>query len=61
MHQLRTALASRPVIEQAKGVQMAAHGVDADRAFKMLVERSQRENVKLYDVAHGFFTTINQA
>lgn len=40
---------------------MAAHGVDADRAFKMLVERSQRENVKLYDVAHGVFTTINQA
>jgi GAF domain-containing protein len=49
--QLRTAMASRALIEQAKGVLMAQHRVDADAAFVLLRERSQRANRKLRDVA----------
>lgn len=57
---LRSAMSSRSVIEQAKGVLMAVHGVDADRAFAMLVERSQHENRKLHDVARRFVETLGQ-
>jgi GAF domain-containing protein len=49
--QLQTALESRDTIGQAKGVLMARHGVDAEAAFKMLRDVSQRSNVKLRDVA----------
>jgi GAF domain-containing protein len=52
--QLRQALASRAVIEQAKGILMAARGLTADEAFTTLVERSQRDNVKLHDIAAQF-------
>jgi GAF domain-containing protein len=48
---LSRAMESRAVIEQAKGVLMANHHVDADRAFDLLVERSQAENRKLREVA----------
>ena len=49
--QLETALVSRAVIEQAKGVLMAVHSCTAEEAFTMLVQQSQNENVKLRDVA----------
>ena len=49
--QLQTAMASRAVIEQAKGVLMARDGVDEEAAFALLRDRSQRENRKLRDVA----------
>ncbi len=49
--QLRRALDSRAVIEQAKGIVMASRGLDADRAFETLVAASQRENRKLRDIA----------
>ncbi|HEY0386859.1 MAG TPA: GAF and ANTAR domain-containing protein [Gaiellales bacterium] len=45
------AMRSRAVIEQAKGMLMAEHQVDADQAFTMLVKVSQRGNVKLREVA----------
>lgn len=61
VRQLRAALVSRPVIEQAKGVLMAVHGLDADRAFAMLVRQSQRENLKLHEVARRFLTNLNRA
>jgi GAF domain-containing protein len=48
---LREAMAHRAVIEQAKGVLMGAQGCDADAAFALLVRASQRENVKLREVA----------
>ncbi len=48
---LQLALQSRAVIEQAKGVLMARHGVDADGAFAMLSTRSQHENRKLRAIA----------
>ncbi len=49
--QLRDALTSRAVIDQAKGVLMALQHVDADAAFELLVGQSQRDNVKLRDLA----------
>jgi AmiR/NasT family two-component response regulator len=44
---------SRATIEQAKGILMGAHRCSADAAFSMLVERSQRTNRKLRDVAQA--------
>jgi AmiR/NasT family two-component response regulator len=48
---LRQALSSRAVIDQAKGILMARHGIDAEAAFALLSETSQRENVKVRDLA----------
>ncbi len=50
---LRDAMASRAVIEQAKGILMAQQHCGADAAFGLLVSASQRENRKLRDVAHS--------
>jgi GAF domain-containing protein len=47
------AMESRAVIEQAKGVLMAQRHVDADQAFEILREASQRYNRKLRDIATG--------
>ncbi len=49
--QMREAMASRAVIEQAKGMLMGRHGITADEAFDQLSRRSQDENVKLREVA----------
>ncbi|WP_191298908.1 GAF and ANTAR domain-containing protein [Lentzea cavernae] len=56
--QLRTALDSRAVIDQAKGIIMAVHGITADEAFSMLVGQSQRQNRKLRIVAEEFVNGI---
>lgn len=49
---LGEAIKSRAIIEQAKGIVMAhRHDINADEAFDVLREISQRENVKLRDVA----------
>jgi GAF domain-containing protein len=50
---MRTAMESRAVIEQAKGVLMAQRHVDAEVAFEILREASQRYNRKLRDIALG--------
>ncbi|MFL6095298.1 MAG: GAF and ANTAR domain-containing protein [Blastococcus sp.] len=47
------AMQSRAVIEQAKGVLMAQRHIDADQAFEILREASQRYNRKLRDIATG--------
>ncbi|HEY0637254.1 MAG TPA: GAF and ANTAR domain-containing protein [Pseudonocardiaceae bacterium] len=49
--QLETAMASRAVIEQAKGVVMAVRSVNADQAFDLLRRTSQAENRKLRQIA----------
>jgi GAF domain-containing protein len=49
--QMEDALRSRAVIEQAKGILMAERAVDANAAFDLLRAASQRENVKLRDIA----------
>jgi hypothetical protein len=48
---LRAALDAGDVINQARGLVMAARGCDADDAFRVLVEQSQQENRELGDVA----------
>lgn len=49
--QVEQAMASRAVIEQAKGVLMAQHGIDETVAFEMLRRQSQQANVKLRTLA----------
>ncbi|MDT0390525.1 ANTAR domain-containing protein [Streptomyces dubilierae] len=49
--QLRQAIASRPVIDQARGILMATHGCSSDQAWHILRETSQLSNTKLRDVA----------
>lgn len=57
--ELTLALTSRAEIDQAKGILMAQHGVPADQAFAMLVERSQSSNTKLRDVAHELCASVS--
>jgi AmiR/NasT family two-component response regulator len=55
---------TRAPIEQAKGVLMAIHGVDADQAFDMLRRHSQDTNVPVRVIAADFLektTTTSQA
>jgi hypothetical protein len=51
---LQAAMQSRAVIEQAKGKLMATEGCSADEAFMLLARASQRENVKLRELARRF-------
>ncbi|WP_249933224.1 GAF and ANTAR domain-containing protein [Blastococcus sp. CCUG 61487] len=50
---MRLAMESRAVIEQAKGVLMAQRHVTAEQAFEILREASQRYNRKLREIALG--------
>ena len=50
---LQGAFGRRALIEQAKGILMARHAIDADQAFGMLREHSQQHGSKLADVAAG--------
>ena len=57
--QLAAIAANRAVIEQAKGVLMAVYGITADRAFEILVWRSQETNLKLRELALRFMAAIS--
>jgi GAF domain-containing protein len=48
---LEAAMQSRAVIDQAKGVIMSALACDEQRAFEVLTEQSQQQNIKLREVA----------
>ncbi|HEV2592442.1 MAG TPA: ANTAR domain-containing protein [Gaiellaceae bacterium] len=48
---LQGAFGRRALIEQAKGILMARHAINADNAFEMLREHSQHNGRKLSDVA----------
>jgi ANTAR domain len=50
---LQARLASMPVIEQAKGIIMAQYGWPEDQAFDALRRASQRENIKVRDLAES--------
>jgi len=50
-HQLQQAMESRAVIEQAKGILMAAQRCSPDAAFDILVRASQNQNRKLRAIA----------
>ncbi|MFI5614337.1 ANTAR domain-containing protein [Amycolatopsis sp. NPDC051903] len=51
---LDTAMRNRAVIEQAKGILMAAHRISDVEAMQRLVRESQNTNVKLREVAIRF-------
>jgi response regulator NasT len=50
---LQGAFGRRATIEQAKGILMARHGIDSERAFDMLRDHSQHNGRKLVDVAQA--------
>ncbi|MEC3976706.1 PAS and ANTAR domain-containing protein [Amycolatopsis sp. H20-H5] len=55
---LHRAMASRAIIEQAKGMIMLAYGCDAATAFELLIEASQRSNTKLHTLATRLVTEM---
>jgi GAF domain-containing protein len=57
---MRLAMDSRAVIEQAKGVLMAQRHVDSDQAFEILREASQRYNRKLRDISLGIVASTQE-
>ena len=59
--QLQTAMGSRAVIEQAKGILMGERRCTADEAFQILVDLSQRSNRKLRDVAEALVQNAGSA
>ena len=48
---LQGAFGRRALIEQAKGILMARHAINADKAFELLRDHSQHNGHKLADVA----------
>ncbi|EFL33267.1 response regulator receiver/ANTAR domain-containing protein [Streptomyces viridochromogenes DSM 40736] len=57
--QLTEAMHTRDLIGQATGILMERQGIDAAAAFESLVRASQRENVKLRDIARRIVDTHN--
>lgn len=57
--QLAAIAENRAVIEQAKGVLMAVYGITADRAFEVLVWRSQETNLNVRELALRFMAAIS--
>lgn len=55
--QLSQALASRAVIDQARGMVMALAPCSSERAWDLLVDVSQHCNIKLRDVAAALVAT----
>jgi GAF domain-containing protein len=56
---LEAAMRTRAVIEQAKGILMAIHKITDKEAMERLITRSQKENVKLREVAAEFVRTMS--
>jgi GAF domain-containing protein len=54
---LQTALESRAVIDQAKGILMERHKLTADQAFQALAQASMHTNRKVRDVADHLVAT----
>jgi len=52
-HNLQGAFGRRAVIEQAKGILMARHAINQERAFEMLRSHSQHNGRKLANVAEA--------
>jgi len=52
-HTLQGAFGRRATIEQAKGILMERHAIDAGRAFDMLRDHSRHNGHKLVDVAQA--------
>jgi response regulator NasT len=52
-HNLEGAFGRRAVIEQAKGILMARHAIDQEKAFEMLRTHSQHNGRKIVNVAEA--------
>jgi hypothetical protein len=65
LEQMRRALDSRAVIEQAKGIAMERYGVRADVAWSWLVRTSQNRNLKLRvlaeELVESAFRSVEEA
>jgi len=57
---LRQALRTRDVIATAKGILMGRDGLGEETAFSMLVSASQRQNIKLREVADGIVAATSR-
>ena len=57
--QLREALASRAVIDQALGIVMAQERCTSTEAFAVLRNASQNRNTRLRDIAHQIVTSVS--
>ncbi len=57
--QLREALASRAVIDQAKGIIMGRLGCDSDAAFAALVQQSRERHVKVRVIAAQLVAAVS--
>jgi AmiR/NasT family two-component response regulator len=55
--QLETALSSRIVIEQAKGVLAGRYSVDLDRAFSVLRGAARSNRMKIHELAQAVVTS----
>ena len=59
VRQLATALETRPVIDQAKGIVMGSRRCSADEAFQHLVEESRRASRTVRDVAQDMVDEVS--
>ncbi|WP_309237761.1 ANTAR domain-containing protein [Streptomyces albidus (ex Kaewkla and Franco 2022)] len=60
LEQLRKAMKTRPIIDKAMGVLMAAYSLASDDAWKTLVNVSQKTNTKLHTVAEEIVATTQE-
>ncbi len=56
---LQGAFGRRAIIEQAKGILMERHRIDANAAFALLKSHSQQTGTRLNDVAEALIQTHN--
>ncbi|MEV0740175.1 ANTAR domain-containing protein [Streptomyces sp. NPDC050549] len=57
--QLKRAMATRPVIDLARGVLMASFGLSPEDAWSVLVDVSQHTNTKLHRLAEELVDSVN--
>ena len=58
IQQLEAALESHAVVDQARGILMALHRIDADGAWALLVRVSSHQNVKIRTLAEAVIAII---
>jgi hypothetical protein len=58
--QLQSALESRIVIEQAKGILAERHGKTPDQAFEIMRRRARNRRMRLRDLAVGLVATVGR-
>jgi GAF domain-containing protein len=60
VEQMQTAMQSRAVIDQARGILMAQHRCDAEEAFAILRRTSQQGNRKIRDLAQAIVDSVTK-